>query len=76
MAAAESPWRTLGMLATVGITFVVSTAGATVAGYFIDRWLGSSPWLTLIGMGVGIAAGFRDLFRSIKRAEQQERDGP
>lgn len=71
-----SPWRTLGMLATVGITFVVSTAGATVGGYFLDRWLGTSPWLTLIGMGVGIAAGFRDLFRSIKQAEKQERDGP
>lgn len=71
-----SPWRTLGTLATVGITFVVSTAGATVGGYFIDRWLDTSPWLTLIGMGVGIAAGFRDLFRSLKQAEKQERDGP
>lgn len=76
MASAESPWRALGMLATVGITFVVSTAGATVAGYFIDRWLGTGPWLTLIGMGVGIAAGFRDLFRSLKQADKQERDGP
>jgi ATP synthase protein I len=64
------------MLASVGITFVVATAGATIGGYFVDRWLGTTPWFTLIGIGVGVAAGFRDLFRSIKRAEQQERNGP
>ena len=71
-----APWRTLGMLAAVGLTFVVATAGATIGGYFVDRWLGTAPWFTLICMAVGIAAGFRDLFRSIKRAERQERDGP
>ncbi|HUG37572.1 MAG TPA: AtpZ/AtpI family protein [Candidatus Limnocylindrales bacterium] len=71
-----SPWRALGMLATTGLTFVVATAGGALAGYFADGWLGTSPWLTLIGLAVGIAAGFRDLFRSIKKAERQERDGP
>ena len=70
-----SAWRALGDLATVGLTFVVATAGATLAGYFADRWLGSSPWLTLAGLAVGIAAGFRNLFRSIKQMEGQERDG-
>ena len=64
------------MLATVGITFVVATAGATIGGYYLDRWLGTNPWFTLIGIGVGVAAGFRDLFRSIKAAEKNERNGP
>ncbi|HEV2055448.1 MAG TPA: AtpZ/AtpI family protein [Methylomirabilota bacterium] len=75
MAAKSSPWGSLGMLASVGITLVVATAGAMIGGYFVDRWLNSSPWFTLIGLGVGIVAGFRNLFRSIKRAEQRERDG-
>ena len=70
-----SAWRALGALATVGLTFVVATAGATLAGYFADGWLGSSPWLTLAGLAVGIAAGFRNFFRSIKQVEGQERDG-
>jgi ATP synthase protein I len=64
------------MLATVGVTFVVATAGATVAGYFADQWLGTGPLLTLIGLAIGIAAGFRDLFRAVRRAERQEQDGP
>ena len=71
-----SPWRSLAMLASVGMTFVVATAGATVGGYFVDRWLGSTPWFTLIGIGVGVAAGFRGLFRSVRKAERQENDGP
>ena len=75
MATEPSPWRSLGMLASVGMTFVVATAGATIGGYFLDRWLGTTPWFTLIGIGVGVAAGFRGLFRSVKNAEKQERDG-
>jgi len=70
-----SPWRSLGMLASVGITFVVATAGATIGGYFLDRWLGTTPWLTLIGLAVGVAAGFRGFFRLVKNAERRERNG-
>ena len=71
----SSPWRALGGLATVGITLVVATALATVGGYFLDRWLGTKPLFTLIGLGVGIASGFREFFRAIKRLEREDRDG-
>ena len=69
-----SPWRSLGVLATVGITFVVATAGATVGGYFLDRWLETQPVFTLIGIALGIGAGFRDLFRAIRQAGKEDRD--
>jgi ATP synthase protein I len=75
MAKESSPWRPLLTLAGVGLTFVVATAGGALGGYFADRWLGSTPWFTLIGLGVGIAAGFRELFRALKRAERQEHHG-
>ena len=68
-----SPWRSLGGLATVGITFVVASAGATIGGYYLDRWLATSPVFTLIGLGVGVAVGFREFFRMIKQAEREER---
>jgi F0F1-type ATP synthase assembly protein I len=70
-----SPWQSLGMLATVGITFVVVTAGATIGGYFLDRWAGTTPVFTLIGIALGVTAGFRDLIRTIKRAEKEGRNG-
>ena len=70
-----SPWRGLGVVASAGITLVVATAGGAILGYFLDRWLGSSPWLTLIGLGLGIVAGFRELVRTIKAAEREEGNG-
>jgi ATP synthase protein I len=70
-----SPWGALGGLATVGITLVVATAGATIGGYFLDGWLGTKPLFTLIGLGVGIAAGFREFFVAIKRWNEEERNG-
>jgi ATP synthase protein I len=75
MADEPSPWRALGGLATVGITFVVAVALATIGGYFLDGWLGTKPLFTLIGLGVGIATGFREFFRAIKRWQREERDG-
>jgi len=74
--AEPSAWRSLGVLTSAGVTLVVATAGGAILGYFLDRWLGSSPWLTLIGLGLGVVAGFRELVRTIKAAEQEERNGP
>ncbi|MBI4590635.1 MAG: AtpZ/AtpI family protein [Candidatus Rokubacteria bacterium] len=75
--AEPSPWRALGVLASAGITFVVATAGGTLLGYFLDLWLvKTKPWLTLIGLGLGIFVGFRELFRSIKAAAREEQNGP
>jgi ATP synthase protein I len=50
----------------VGITLVISTFIGLAGGYYADRWLRTAPWLTMIGLGVGIAAGFVNLFRLTK----------
>ena len=75
MAAEPSPWRPLLSLAGVGLTLEIATASATIGGYYVDRWLGSTPWFTLIGIAVGIAVGARDLVRTLRRAARQEHDG-
>ena len=42
-----------------------------VGGYYADRMLGTSPWLLLLGLALGIAAGFVNLFRSVNRADRE-----
>jgi len=70
----ESSWKALAELSSIGMTLVLATVIGLAGGYFLDRWLGTSPWLILIGLGLGIAAGFVNLFRSVKRAEQDADD--
>jgi ATP synthase protein I len=66
----QSAWKALGELSTIGLALVIATVIGLAGGYYLDRWLGTSPWLTLIGLLFGIAAGFVNLFRSVKRAEK------
>ena len=71
MASGGDPgWKSLGEVASIGITMVAATVIGLGAGYYGDRWLGTSPWLTLVGLLFGIAAGFVNLFRSVKAAER------
>ena len=64
----ESSWKALAELSSIGMTLVLATVIGLAGGYYLDRWLGTSPWLTMIGLGLGIAAGFVNFFRSVKRA--------
>jgi ATP synthase protein I len=66
-----SSWRALADVAHVGFTLVIATVIGLAGGYYADRWLGTSPWLMLLGLGLGIAAGFVSLFRSVKAAERK-----
>jgi ATP synthase protein I len=57
--------RQLARLSTIGVTLVAATAIGLAIGYGLDRWLGTSPWLTLTFTLFGIVAGFINLFRDL-----------
>ena len=56
--------RQLGVLSGVGLTLVISTVLGLGGGIVLDRWLGTAPWLMLVGLLLGIASGFVNLFRA------------
>ena len=70
--------RQLGVLSGVGLTLVISTVLGFWGGYVLDRWLGSAPWFMLVGLLLGIASGFVNLFRAAgifgREGERAERD--
>ena len=70
--------RQVGALSGVGLTLVISTVLGLWGGYVLDRWLGSAPWLMLVGLLLGIASGFVNLFRAAgifgREGGQAERD--
>lgn len=62
--------RKLAAYSSVGMMFPASIAVGTAIGYFLDRWLNTSPYLLIIFALYGIAAGFANL---IKVTRQQEK---
>ncbi len=69
-------FRSLGFLSSVGITMVAATFIGLAMGYYLDKWLGTEPWLTLIFLLLGIVAGFRNIYimtsRELRRQQQNE----
>jgi ATP synthase protein I len=69
-----SAWKPLAELTSIGMTMVLSTIIGLAGGYYADRWLGTSPWLMLVGLGLGIAAGFVSMIRAVRAAERRMKD--
>lgn len=47
----------------MGVEMVVATCLGGGLGYWADGRLGSLPWLTLVGVLLGTAAGIRNVLR-------------
>ncbi len=62
---------------TMGIQLVVSTFIGLGMGWYLDKWLGTEPWLLIIFLLLGIVSGFRNMFQQLKimqrRDEEEER---
>lgn len=65
-------FRWLGVLSTVGITIVATTAMGFLIGYWLDSLLGTKPWLIILFLILGIFAGFRNLFSIISRVTKNK----
>ncbi len=61
--------KTLGLLSTIGMAMALSIAIGAAIGYYMDKWLGTKPWLLLVFLGLGIVAAFRNLFILYKRSK-------
>lgn len=59
--------RDLASLSSLGISMVVSTVVGLGLGILLDKWLSTAPYLTLIGFFLGVAAGFRQIVKEIRR---------
>jgi len=59
--------RMLGALSTVGISIVLAIMIGAACGYYLDLWLGTGPWLFLLFVLFGIAAGITNVYRTAGR---------
>ena len=64
-------YRDLAFISTAGLSFGFSIAIGLFIGIWLDKSVfGTSPWCTLIFLGFGIAAGYRNLWLIYTRARK------
>lgn len=61
----------LGTYGTVGLELGLSILVGLFGGQWLDKTLGTAPWLTLIGLAFGTAAGIRSLLRALESAKRE-----
>lgn len=61
----------LGEFAGVGLQFAMSIVVFMFAGMWLDRALGTSPWLLILFVFVGASAGFYSVYRKLMDAQRR-----
>lgn len=64
-------WKGLGSYSTVGLDLALSILVGLFGGRWLDQKLGTRGWLTMVGLGFGIAAGARSVWRALERANRE-----
>ena len=66
-------WEHVALFSGLGFVLFGCIGGGFLLGYFLDKWLGTVPIVTLIGAGLGLAAGVFELLQVLKRVEKRDR---
>ena len=70
MARKVSDQTKLGLAMSAGTAVAGSVLGGTVLGYYLDEWLGTQPWLLIVGVIAGTAGALTWLYRLVTRLQQ------
>ena len=63
----------MGRGVRLGTEFIAAILVGAVAGYLLDRWLNTAPWIMLVMLLIGFAAGVLNVVRS---ADEMNRASP
>jgi len=57
-----------------GASFVSSILAGMLLGYLADLWLGTEPWLVVVGILTGTYSGFMRLWKYSVKMEEDPRE--
>jgi F0F1-type ATP synthase assembly protein I len=66
-------WEHVALFSGLGFVLFGCIGGGFLVGWFLDKWLGTVPIVTLIGSGLGLAGGVLELLQIMKRVEKRDR---
>ena len=64
--------ESLGIASVMGLHLVSGVVVGMAMGYYLDKYFGTKPWLTLIFLVFGIIAGYKNMFREMQRIQKKE----
>jgi len=67
----RKPGSDLGQFADLGMRLAIVTAVFTFAGYKLDEWLSTGPWLLIVMCFVGVTGGMMSVIRGVNRWQTQ-----
>jgi len=59
--------RKSGLAYAAGFSLFSAVVAGLIAGWLMDRWLGTRPWLLVAGIVLGAVAGFYQFIRVSSR---------
>ena len=62
----EHMWRLAGRYSALGIEMAVAVSLGALLGWWLDKRLGTEPWLLFVGIIVGVGAATRTVVRVVK----------
>jgi F0F1-type ATP synthase assembly protein I len=65
----RSFWIAIARYSQLAFVLPAATAAGWILGVLLDRWL-HTTWLYLVGLLLGIAAGFVELLRTVMKPEK------
>ena len=62
------------MFSSMGMELGLSVVVGFLIGSWLDGWLGTDPWLLLVFGAAGIIAGYRSIFRLLKKVQTGQKE--
>ena len=65
----ETTYSSAGVAFRIGIDLIAGVAFGVGAGLLLDKWLETSPWMLIVMIILGTAAGIRNVIRTADQLE-------
>lgn len=74
--AANTGGEKLGVGMRVAVELVAGVVAGAFLGLMADRWLGTKPWLLIVGFVLGCGAAFLNVYRVAQAEERRGKTPP
>lgn len=75
----QTTWQVVGDALQLGASIVIAIFLGAAIGYYLDRWLGTFPYLSVVFFLFGVAAAGRNVWiavrKELRRDSEREQDG-